>query len=176
MQNIRLLDRKSNRLQNYDYSQPGYYFVSVCTRERVEWFGVIENGEMKLNEHGNIAAECWYNLPNHYTHIKLDVFTIMPNHIHGIIVIENASVGEGFKPSPTGNHGLSEIVRGFKTFSSRRINEIIGRGAHFQWQRSFYDQVIRGEAALEQMREYILNNPKKWELDAENPARHNRQH
>lgn len=169
MSNLRLTDRKSNRLQSYNYSQVGYYFVTVCANKRIEWFGKIENGEMGLNEYGNIVLRCWNDLPNHYAHAKLDIFTIMPNHIHGIIIIENVPVGEGFKPSPTINHGLPEIIRGFKTFSSRRINERIICGNRFQWQRSFYDQIIRGEEALARMREYILNNPKKWELDAENP-------
>ena len=99
----------------------------------------------------------------------------MPNHIHGIIFLEEVvsrNVGDGFKPSPTQKaHGLSEIIRGFKTFSARKINVLnSSEGKHFHWQRSFYDHIIRDERALENIREYILHNPLKWKTDAENPA------
>ena len=159
--------RKPNRLRGYDYSKNGYYFVTICAQDLVEWFGKIENDQMVLNECGQIVSECWRDLPNHYRNIKLDEAIIMPNHIHGIIIIEN-NVGNGFKPFPTKIHGLSEIMRGFKTFSSRKINNKITNNRRFHWQKSFYDHVIRNENELTFIREYILNNPKKWDLDTEN--------
>jgi REP element-mobilizing transposase RayT len=171
-------ERKTNRLRNYDYSQNGYYFVTVCTRNKEPWFGKINNGEMTLNENGKIIPQCWYDLPNHYLNCSLDSFIVMPNHIHGIIVISNENtVGNGFKPFP--NHGLSEIMRGFKTFSSRKINAA-GNGSKpfptidaknidsFQWQKSFFDHIIRNEESLNRIRQYIMYNPLKWELDIEN--------
>ena len=99
--------RKANRLKNYDYSQNGCYFVTVCTQGRREWFGSIENGVMELNENGRIVSACWDDLPNHYRNIELDEFIVMPNHVHGIIII-----GNGLKPFPTKNHGKSQDAVG----------------------------------------------------------------
>jgi len=164
-------ERKKNRLQNYDYSRPGWYFVTICTKNRVEYFGKIQDNEMHFNTCGKIAQKCWFDLPNHYRNIHLDKWVIMPNHMHGIVVIDDFSddvVGAGLKPSPTApihkQHSLSEIMRGFKTFSSRKINEFYPK-LGFCWQRSFYDHIIRNDHSLESIRAYIKNNPLKWELD-----------
>jgi len=160
-------ERKRNRLKNYDYAEDGYYFITICAGNREEWFGKIEKEEMILNQYGKIANQCWDDLPEHYLNYSLDTFVVMPNHIHGIIVIDNDNtVGNGLKPFPT--HGLSEMIRGFKTFSSRKINEEAMSGKKFQWQKSFYDHVIRNEKSLHNLRHYITFNPLKWELDIEN--------
>jgi REP element-mobilizing transposase RayT len=159
--------RKHNRLPGYDYSQNGYYFITVCTQGRIEWFAEVGNDKIILNGYGEILQKCWHDLPIHYKNIKLDEFVIMPNHIHVIIIIDNGNVGNGLKPFPT-NHGLSEIVRGLKTFSSRKINETINDGVNFRWQKSFYDHVIRDEISLNRIREYIRNNPALWDDDIEN--------
>ncbi len=160
-------ERKRNRLKNYDYSQEGYYFVTICTKDREEFFGNVEEGSMNLSRCGEIANQCWYDLPKHYLNCLLDSFVIMPNHTHGIIVINSEKiVGNGFKPFPT--HALSEIIRGFKTFSSRRINQEMIGSNKFHWQKSFYDHVIRNEKSLNNLRQYIISNPLKWELDIEN--------
>ena len=168
-------NRQPNRLKKYDYSKEGFYFVTICTKNRENFFGHIENQTVILNEYGNIIKMCWFDLPNHYQNCILNEFIIMPNHIHGIIVIDN--VGTGLKPVLTNpvpnsvvkhkNHGLSEIVRGFKTFSSRKINHLL-KNKKFQWQRSFYDHIIRNEKALLKIRQYIAQNPLKWDLDIEN--------
>ena len=159
--------RKLNRLRDYDYSKSGYYFVTICTKDRNEFFGRVEEEKMNLNNFGEIVSQCWYDLPKHYSNCSLDSFVIMPNHVHGIIVIDNEKiVGNGLKPFPT--YGLPEIVRGFKTFSSRRINEMIKEDNNFQWQKSFFDHVIRNEKSLENLRQYIIYNSLKWELDIEN--------
>ena len=160
-------ERKPNRLKDYDYSQDGYYFVTVCAQNREEWFGKVEKGEMILNQYGKIVNPCWDDLPNHYLNCLLDMFVIMPNHVHGIIVINNdETVENGFKPFPT--HGLSEMIRGFKTFSSRKINEEIKSDKKFQRQKSFYDHAIRNEKSLHNLRHYITFISLKWELDIEN--------
>ena len=83
--------RKLNRWPGYDYSQSGLYFITIVTHHRIEWFGRVVNGEMILNQYGRIARDCWLDLPNHYPNCKLDEFVIMPNHVHGIVVIDNAS-------------------------------------------------------------------------------------
>jgi len=165
--------RKLNRLKDYDYYQDGFYFVTICTKNREEIFGKIDDGKMILNEYGEIAKNCWLDLPNHYQNCVLDEFIVMTNHVHGIIIIENnigiPVVGNGLKPFPTKpfptkNHGLSEIIRGFKTFSAKYINLKSGEKI-FQWQKSFYDHIIRNEISLNNIRDYIINNPLKWDLD-----------
>jgi putative transposase len=156
-------------LKDYDYSQAGAYFVTICARDRHCLFGDVKQGEMMLNEYGQVVTKCWHDLINHYAGITLDAFIVMPNHIHCIIVINN-DVGAGFKPAPTDKrHGLSEIVRAFKTFSSRYINQIRNAPGTSVWQRNYYEHVIRSEKELNQIREYIVNNPMQWELDVENP-------
>jgi putative transposase len=85
-----LPNRQSIRLKNYDYSKPGYYFVTICVQNREYLFGEIKNGEMILNNAGMMIQQIWDILPNFHNHIKLDAFTIMPNHIHGIIHIVGA--------------------------------------------------------------------------------------
>lgn len=163
--------RKLNRLENYDYSQNGMYFITICTKNREYFFGEIKNGEIILNDTGKIIKKCWLDLPNHYKNCILDEWAIMPNHFHGIIEIRHDIVETGFKPVPTElinkTHSLSEFIRGFKTFSSRRINELNGKN-YFQWQRSFYDHIIRNDESLNKIREYIQINPKMWEQDRNN--------
>ena len=160
-------NRKANRLKNYDYSQNGYYFVTICVKDKQELLGKVENDNVILNDCGKIVETCWLALPSRYNNCFLDTFIVMPNHIHGIIIINNDPiVGTGFKPVPTSTtkiYSLSEIIRGFKTFSSRRINESSPMPS-FRWQRSFYDRVIRNEDSLKNIREYITNNSLKWEL------------
>ena len=155
----------SLRLPGYDYSQSGYYFITICTKDRKELFGTITRDRMIENVYGKIVRDCWNDLPNHY-HFELDEFIVMPNHIHGIIVLSD--VGVGLRPTPTGP-GLSEIIRGFKSFSARRINQrrkLLGKPV---WQRNFYDHIIRAEEDLNAIREYIRFNPEKWERDRNNP-------
>lgn len=93
--------RKSNRLKNFDYSSTGYYFVTICTKNKEEYFGDIVNNKINLNKYGQIAKQCWLNIPKHFPNVLFDEFLIMPNHIHGIIVIRNTnhSVGNAYMRS-----------------------------------------------------------------------------
>ena len=159
--------RHSIRLQGYDYSQEGLYFVTICVQNRINVFGKIVNGQMILNENGKIVEQTWLDLPNHNPHIRPDIFCIMPNHIHTIIEI-TVPVGAGSKPAqntPSINHKLSEIVRQFKTFSSRRINQLSGKQGKPIWQRNYYEHIIRNEISYNNICWYIMNNPQKWEDD-----------
>jgi REP element-mobilizing transposase RayT len=161
--------RKVIRLQGYDYSQAGEYFVTICTKDREHIFGKIEEGRMLLNGFGEIVAWCWNDLPSHYPNVEMDEFVIMPDHVHGIIVItEPDPVREGSEPSLTRRHPLSEIVRSFKTFSARRINECRGTPGLSVWQRNYFEHIIRDERALERIREYIISNPERWFGDENN--------
>ncbi|GAB4343335.1 MAG: hypothetical protein Kow0099_21640 [Candidatus Abyssubacteria bacterium] len=168
--------RRSVRLQGYDYSRAGAYFVTICAQNRECVFGKIVGRRMRLNDAGRIVQAAWNDLPNHYAGVELDAFVAMPNHVHGIVVIVGAGLKPaptGLKPAPTANraaHGLPEIVRAFKTFSSRRINELRHTPGARLWQRNYYEHIIRNEESMERVRDYIVNNPLQWELDRENPA------
>ena len=170
--------RNPLRLRNFDYSQNGAYFITICAHNRECLFGAIQDNRMILNNADWILGDVWNDLPNHYSHVLLDAFIIMPNHVHGIVVLRDPILGAGFvraglKPAPTTTgmkrHGLPEIVRGFKTFSSRRINETRNMPGMKLWQRNYYEHVIRNDRSLAASREYIMNNPRKWALDRENP-------
>jgi len=170
---------ESARLQEYDYSSPGAYFITVCTINRECFFGEIVDGQMIANNFGKIVLDCWHDLPNHYANIILDEFVVMPNHIHGIICIENVETGfvqtgfvqtgfvqTGLKPVSTKrNHGLSEFVRALKTFSSRRINTNRKTPGCPVWQSRFHEHIIRNETEIEKIRKYITNNPLNWGTD-----------
>ena len=164
--------RRSIRLKNYDYSQAGAYFVTTVTRTRACVFGEVVNGEMQLNDFGRIVQTVWNELPNHYSGMECDAFVVIPNHVHGIVVLNDLPVGAGFKPAPTRtgiNHRLAEIVRAFKTFSSRRVNDLRKTQGLPLWQRNYFEHVIHNEESLNRIRQYILDNPARWDFDRENP-------
>lgn len=153
--------RRSLRLPAYDYSQAGGYFITVCTQDRVMLFGEVIDCHVRLNEIGMIVQQTWDDLARHYRGIDLDAFIVMPNHVHGIIILDGQFERR---------RALSEIVRGFKTFSARRVNERADkRGA--LWQRSYYEHVIRNEKSLDRIRAYIANNPGQWADDPNNISR-----
>jgi putative transposase len=164
--------RRSIRLPGYDYTLAGAYFITIVTREREELFGCITDGEMKLNQCGQIVENAWHDLPNHFAHVELDAFCIMPNHVHGIIILKDEEgVGAGLRPAPTKykRHPLSEIVRAFKSFSARRINALQNTQGASIWQRNYYEHIIRDNEDYLSKSGYILNNPSNWAKDKENP-------
>ena len=164
-ENLEKYRRRSIRLKEYDYSQPGAYFLTICTHNRTPLFGQIVNAEMELSKCGKIISVRWRNLPRYHAHIELDASIVMPNHIHGIVVIKSDSIKRP-KRRP-----ISEIVRGFKTFSSRRINEIRDTPGFYVWQHNYWEHVIRDQDSFNRIRDYILTNPLRWDLDRENPHR-----
>lgn len=164
--------RRSICLKGYDYSQPGAYFITLVTQDRACLFGEIVDGEMRLNDLGAIVAWTWQDLPNHVRNVVLDAFIVMPNHVHGIIVLTDdpGVVGAGSEPAPTRCYALPEIIRQFKTFSARRINALRGTPGVPVWQRNYYEHIIRNEQSLHRIRLYIDRNPARWSLDREKPA------
>ena len=150
--------RQSIRLRGYDYSQPGAYFITVCISQRECLLGEIEDGNVILSRYGEVVHFNWFNLTKVYPNIQLDSFVIMPNHIHGIIILTN------------NRHNLSEVVRGFKTFYARRINQLRSLSGIPVWQRGYYEHIIRNEKTLTKIQEYILNNPYNWETDEMHPS------
>ena len=160
-----MFERKSNRLQNFDYSSQNYYFVTVCTQNRSEYFGEILNYDIILSDVGKIVEKFWREIPSHYTHVEIDEFVVMPNHLHGIIVIKTTDEAD----MAAGGHrytNLSTIVGSFKNITSKLIHK--SGCLEFAWQKSFYDHVIRKDESLDEIRSYIRNNPLKWELDRNN--------
>jgi putative transposase len=144
---------ESTRLKGYDYSRDGAYFVTICTKNKIQLFGEISSPKIKLSDIGQIVTDCWHNLQNHYPNIILDEFIVMPDHIHGIIIIRNG-------PDNKFKHGLSEFIRAFKSFSSRRINEL-NMTISGIWQSRYYDRIIRSNNELNRIRLYIKNNPNR---------------
>ena len=156
--------RKNIRLKSYDYSQNGYYYVTICTENNIHVLSDVNVGrglapaETKLTEMGKICEEQLLELENRYMHVKIDKYVIMPTHIHVIININETA---GASPRPT----LSDIVCAFKSLSTRLCNQQANIQKRKIWQTSFYEEVIRNEAAYQEVWEYIDTNPIKWETD-----------
>ena len=168
-------NRRSIRLRGYDYSRSGAYFITVCAHNRVCLFGEIAGGKMVLNDAGQTAVQCWQAIPDHFPHVELDAFVVMPNHVHGILFIGNTPVGaKHFSPLQPGQqpHGTSKsigsIIRGFKIGVTKWMRT--HTNVHDVWQRNYYEHVIRNDDELNRVREYILKNLARWDLDRENPS------
>jgi len=185
--------RRSIRLQGYDYSQNGAYFITLCAQDRKPIFGKIVNGEMQLSQFGIIVRDEWLKTSEMRKNIEMDEFIVMPNHFHGIIVIDDggwarlemngaADLGTGTESTgtvhraptpaierfgkPTSNT-IPTIIRGFKAAVTKQINTIqINAGVYNMperiWQKNYYEHVIRSEASLNKIREYIMSNPLNW--------------
>jgi putative transposase len=171
---------KSARLEGFNYSQNGMYFVTICTKDREHFFGEIKNGEMILNEIGKIVREEWLQTPIIRPNVNLDKWVIMPNHLHMILEICNMFVPgrDALQCVSTGNaeyknrfgpqiNNLSSIIRGFKGVVTKRVH-MCGYD-DFRWQSRFYDHIIRNDESLQKIREYIQINPKMWERDRNLP-------
>lgn len=157
------------RLRSWDYSSPGWYFVTVCTRNKETFFGDVVCGEMCLSEAGRIVSDEWMKTEIIRSNIRLDEWIIMPNHIHGILVIVDRTTNveaprRGVSTITKWKPGtLGAIINQFKSISTKRIRRA-GFPA-FAWQPRFYDHIIRNDDALSRIRTYIQNNPQKWDSD-----------
>ena len=156
---------ESARLPEYDYSNPNWYYVTINTKNHTCWFGDVKSGKMILNEMGRIVKKCWTEVPNHYSAVELDYYVIMPNHVHGIIIINKVETGHA--PS-LHNPTLSNVVGSFKSAVTKSAREI--NCSDFAWQPRFYDHIIRTEKELYQIRNYIEQNPLRWDLEKELPS------
>lgn len=172
---------ESARLKDWDYSSPWWYYVTINSKDHVEYFGKIETGKMVLNELGIIVEEEWLKTKQLRENVDLDYFVVMPNHIHGIVIINGPEVethrvrlqNNNLNNSDacdaslrTVKNCLSDIVRGFKSAVTKRIHEI--GYSSFSWQSLFYDRIIRNETELFNIRRYIEHNPLKWDLEKNN--------
>jgi putative transposase len=187
---------ESRRLKGWDYGWAGKYFVTICTAGMNELFAKVRHAEMLRNDVGEIAYQTWTQSPEHHKHTYLDEFKVMPNHIHGIVVIRRhpgsdanirvANKNMTIQPSSdlgchstcrggaTGMYNpmvhsvsLSKAIRWFKGRASYEIHKI---DTDFEWQPRFHDHIIRGESELNSIRQYIRNNPKQWEMDRNHPS------
>ncbi len=168
--------RRSIRMRRHNYSQTGRYFVTLCTQNRKHLFGKIMENKMVLNNVGRIAFETWKWLQTQYDHVELDEWAIMPNHLHGIIVIINNNTNgsqtthinprEGSQSVSAGKRKpIGRIIGAFKTVTTKRTNQIQGRTGIKLWQRNYYEHIIRNNHDLSRIRNYIINNPRKWNVD-----------
>ena len=182
--------RRSIRLRGYDYRSGGAYFITICTHKRTCLFGKVVFGEMRLCATGRVARKCWMAIPKHFPRAKLDAFVIMPDHVHGIIWINddpraiagsdndgNIVGAKDISPPPKScDAGVSafrspsktvgSIVRGFKIGVTKWIRA--HTGVREVWQRNYYEHIIRNEAALQRIRAYIEGNPGRWADDGKN--------
>jgi REP element-mobilizing transposase RayT len=163
--------RRSIRLKDYDYSQPGAYFVTMVTWQRRVLFGDVVDGEMVLNEFGKIVSEKWQWLEIQYDYIELGAWVVMPNHFHGILIIhENRGGGSRSAPTPIKRKSLGGLIGAFKTVSTKQINMIRNTEGQPLWQRNYYEHIIRDETDLQNKTDYIEANPLLWEKDNQNPV------
>jgi len=156
--------RRRLRLPHYDYAAAGAYFITVCTHDRACLFGDIREGAMRTNAFGQAVETCWNDLTRHYPHVTLDAFVVMPNHVHGIILLACPETASSTR------HALPEIVRALKSFSARRIDAIRNASSQSVWQRGYYEHIIRNDISLDEIRNYIVANPACWATDRNNPA------
>ncbi|MDR2153482.1 MAG: transposase [Burkholderiaceae bacterium] len=190
--NPKIHHRRSIRLQGYDYSQAGMYFLTICTNERACLFGEIVDGVMCLNDAGRMVLTVWNDMPRNYFGIAVDKFVVMPNHIHGIVTITTSSgvgatprgrpgasptteTGQAQGPAPTRTLSLPEIVRRFKTMATKQYTDGVHQNSwpsfnQKLWQRNYWEHIIRNESELTHLREYIHNNPMQWNLDKLHPS------
>ncbi len=168
--------RRSIRLQRYDYSCAGAYFVTICTQNRECLFGEMVDGAMRLNAAGKVVEQCWQEIPTHFPHVELDEFVVMPNHVHGILAIGDFGVAAGepandYSPLRKGPAGtartIGSMVRGFKIGVTKWMRQT--HTIHEVWQRNYWEHIIRDEAELVHIRAYICDNPARWELDQLHP-------
>ena len=171
--------RRSSRLKEYDYSQIGAYFITICIYNKRCLLGKVKNGKIELNIAGQIIKKWWLELPHKFPNIKIDEYIVMPNHLHGIISIIKTNVGADpcVCPNNKGEHigsPLQKIIQWFKTMTTNEYIRRIKRDGlppfHDKfWQRNYYEHIVRNEDELNQIRKYIAENPLKWERDEENP-------
>ncbi|MDB0011297.1 transposase [Crocinitomicaceae bacterium] len=169
---------ESIRLQNWDYRWDGAYFITFCTKNRVDYFGEIQDGKMQLSQIGVIADICWNEIKNHSKNVTLGAFVVMPNHIHGVVILNNGYIKEDeqelsiIESTPKtigqkryqniGKNSISSIIGSYKSAVTKHARRL---GFEFEWQRLFYEHIIRDEKSFYHISNYIENNVKKWEED-----------
>jgi putative transposase len=179
--------RQTTRLRHWDYSWGWWYYVTICVKEKRCDFGHVENDAIVLSNLGKTAKEFWIQIPLHHDGVELDDYVVMPNHLHGILILNDDSrrdlqlnvpatersqlfnsKKEAMAALSPKKGSLSVIVRTFKAAVTMWARG--NRYQNFAWQARFYEHIIRNDADLTRIRTYIANNPLRWSLDEENPA------
>jgi REP element-mobilizing transposase RayT len=182
-----LHQRRSIRLKGYDYSQPGAYFVTICVKERACLFGDVVQGKILVNDAGRMVQNAWNEIPDRYPNVEVDAFVVMPNHIHGIVVLVGAGLVPAQDRATTNTNGatihgattrvaptVGDVVGGFKSITTvgyiRGVREsgwtpFLGR----LWQRNYWEHIIGSDRALNAIPRYIVENPLRWHMDRYNP-------
>ncbi len=166
--------RQSLRLKGYDYTQAGAYFVTIVVQDGSCLFGEVACEEMRLNDAGEMVCRVWEALPLRFPGMELDMFVIMPNHVHGIVVIDTATADPGAGAPGVAPAGLGNVIGAYKSLTTVEYARGVKTMAWppFRdrlWQRNYYEHVVRNDEALTGIREYIVNNPARWSFDRENP-------
>jgi putative transposase len=160
--------RRSIRLAGYDYTQPGTYFITICTHERKPVLCEIHGGTVSLTKIGQLVARCWLAVPRHFENVTLDAWVLMPDHMHGIIIIRNsgsptavehALPTPSHRPNGTRSGSLNAIMQNFKSISTRKANQLQRTAGAPLWQRDYYERVLHDARALDSIRRYIGQNP-----------------
>jgi REP element-mobilizing transposase RayT len=176
-------------MEGYDYSLPGAYFVTLLSYRRACLFGQIKEEIFRQSDIGKLINDCWLRIPNYFNDIGLDDYVLMPNHLHGIILIhESVGKGEAFadlvstilrivsanaspqRPKGTQPGSLGAIIQNFKSISTRMVNKKYFESGNKLWQRNYHERIIRNDRELNAIRQYIRDNPLNWELDKKNPT------
>ena len=171
MDKKKIRHRKSIRLKEFDYSNPGWYYITICTHKRKNLFCRINNGKIALNDFGKIVELEWLRTIELRNNIELDYYVIMPNHFHGILIINRRDTARCVPTDQNRKFGqmipgsLPVIIRSFKSAVTKRINELRNNNNSPIWQRNYYEHIVRNEKDLFFIRKYIEQNPFKWELD-----------
>lgn len=159
---------ESTRLKEWDYSTPWWYYVTINTKNHVRWFGEINNSKMILNDIGKIVETEWLNTPKIRENVDLDYYVIMPNHLHGIIIInEPVETTRRVVSTTLQPNSLGSIIGQFKSVCTKQIRKF---EPNFNWQSRFYDRIIRNENELYKIRRYIEQNPLRWDIDKNIPG------
>ena len=169
----------STRLQTWDYSKNGAYFITICTQNREHFFGNIQNGMMQLSEIGKLAERYWLEIPEHFPFVELGNFVVMPNHVHGILIINNipnsvetrqclvstiklnTTIGSS-RFQNQGKNTISSIVGSYKSIVTKMSRQT---HSNFAWQSRFHDHIICNSKSFETIQNYIFENPLKWKND-----------
>lgn len=157
--------RRRLRLEGYNYSSAGMYFVTVCVQDRQPLLGTIRDGVMEPSAAGVMVQEVWDNLPHYSPGMATDAFIVMPDHIHGIVVLDDQ------RDSPSPRSALPAVLQRYKSYTTAKYRAGVytagwPRFPGTLWQRSYFERVIRNERELDAARVYITENVAKWQAQA----------
>jgi putative transposase len=175
----RLPQRRSIRLRDFDYTENRAYFVTICAIQKLCLFGDVEEEVVKLSDVGQVVDSAWRDLPNHTPGLTLDCSVVMPNHLHGIIILpgpEKIQSRANVMPRRDQSGSLGTVIGGFKSAVSREVNVRDLTLVRPIWQRNYYERIIRNDGELDATRRYIVDNPIRWNDDPDHPRYHTPSH